>query len=38
MMTFTSLPAIVFLNLIVAILGDAYEETITSINEKSLRD
>lgn len=38
MIIFTALPNIVFLNLIVAILGDSYEETVTSIDEKCLRD
>ena len=38
MIIFTALPNIIFLNLIVAILGDSYEETITSIRERCLRD
>jgi hypothetical protein len=38
MMMFTFLPNVVFLNLTVAILGDSYEETITSISERCLRD
>ena len=37
-MIFTFLPNVIFLNLTVAILGDSYEETITSIVEKCLRD
>ena len=38
LMIFTFMPNVIFLNLIVAILGDSYEETITSITEKCLRD
>ena len=38
MIIFTSLPNIILLNLIVAILRNSYEETITSISEKCLRD
>ena len=38
MMFFTLLPNVIILNLTVAILGDCYEETITSINERCLRD
>ena len=35
---FTLLPNVIILNLTVAILGDSYEETISSINERCLRD
>jgi hypothetical protein len=35
---FTLIPNVVLLNLIVAILSDSYEETITSIEEKCLRE
>ena len=38
MMIFTFMPNVIFLNLTVAILGDSYEETITSIRERCLRD
>jgi hypothetical protein len=37
-LVFTLIPNVVLLNLIVAILGDSYEETITSIEEKCLRE
>ena len=35
---FTLLPNVIFLNLTVAILGDSYEETITTISERCLRE
>ena len=38
MVIFTFMPNVIFLNLTVAILGDSYEESITAINEKCLRD
>jgi hypothetical protein len=37
-LVFTLIPNVVLLNLIVAILGDSYEETITSIEEKCLKE
>ncbi len=37
-LAFTLIPNVVLLNLIVAILGESYEETITSIEEKCLRE
>ena len=37
-LVFTLIPNIVLLNLIVAILGDSYEETITTIDEKCSRE
>ena len=37
-LAFTLIPNVILLNLIVAILGDSYEETITSIDEKCLRE
>ena len=37
-LAFTLIPNVVLLNLIVAILGESYEETITSIDEKCLRE
>ena len=37
-LVFAFIPNVVLLNLIVAILGDSYEETITSIDEKCLRE
>ena len=37
-LVFTFLPNVILLNLTVAILGDSYEETITSISEKLLKD
>ena len=37
-LVFAFLPNVILLNLTVAILGDSYEETITSISEKCLRD
>ena len=38
MVVFTLLPNVILLNLTVAILGDSYEEIITSISERCLRD
>jgi hypothetical protein len=38
MLIFTLLPNVIFLNLTVAILGDSYEETITTISERCLRE
>ena len=38
MVIFTLLPNVIFLNLTVAILGDSYEETITTISERCLRE
>ena len=35
---FTLLPNVIFLNLTVAILGDSYEETITTISERCFRE
>jgi hypothetical protein len=37
-LVFTLIPNVVLLNLIVAILGDSYEETITSIEKKCLKE
>ena len=37
-LVFTLIPNVVLLSLIVAILGDSYEETITSVAEKCLRE
>jgi hypothetical protein len=37
-LVYTLFPNVVLLNLIIAIIGETYEETITSIDEKCLKE